>query len=83
VEAEINLAKLAKLSDALIDDILRGSTSDASLQAIIALTDATVRDRIDSSEARELVCGAYGDKGLIELFIAMNGAAMLPGVKRA
>ncbi len=85
VEAEINLAKLSNIAPDVIDTVLRGSYDQLSseLAAVAELTDATVRDRIDNSDARDHVISAYGDAGLIELSLAMNGAAMLPGIKRA
>jgi hypothetical protein len=83
VEVEINLAKQSGLSSEWIDEVLAGSSSDADINAVITLTDATVRDRVDASKAREIIRSRYGEKGLIELSIAMNGTAMLPGVKRA
>ncbi len=83
VEAEMNLARRAKLPDALIAAILRGEGLPDDLAAVVALADATTRDRGDDSAAREAVRAAYGDAGLIELAYAMNGAALLPGIKRA
>lgn len=84
VEAEINLARRAGLKRATVAAILRGDMDlPAPLPAIIRLTDAVVRDRTDDPEARAKVAHHYGQRGLIELAYAMNGAAMLPGIKRA
>lgn len=84
VEAEINLARRAGLKPATIDAILRGDMDlPAPLPAIIRLSDAVTRDRADDADARAIVAHHYGQRGLIELAFAMNGAAMLPGIKRA
>ncbi|MFV0475311.1 MAG: hypothetical protein ACK5MQ_14040 [Pikeienuella sp.] len=84
VEAEINLAKIAGLEPALIDDIISGDYSrlPAGVAAAGGLADAVVMRREDDPEAREAVRAAYGETGLIEICFAMNGAALLPGVKR-
>ena len=82
VEAEINLALAAGLSQDWMHRVLTDQEK-GDLNAVIVLTDAVVRDRIDAPDAREQVRSAYGDAGLIELSLAMNGAAFLPGVKRA
>lgn len=85
VEAELNLARNANLSSEQIDAILRGDTDalPVDIAAIVTLADATTRDRTDDPDARARVVECYGDAGLIELALAMNGAAFLPGVKRA
>ena len=53
------------------------------IAAVARLSDATVLTRVDAPDARDAVRMAYGDAGLIELSFAMNGAALLPGIKRA
>ncbi len=83
VEAEINLAKQSNVSAMVIDEILAGQSKEDDLQAVIDLTDAVTHDRQDAPEARAKIIQTYGDAGLIELSMAMNGAAMLPGIKRA
>lgn len=84
VRAEINLARKAGLAADTIDAILRGGASlPAPLPAVIRLSDAVTRDRADNAEARAEVMHFYGQRGLIELSLAMNGAALLPGIKRA
>lgn len=84
VEAEINLARRAGLSHSLIAMILKGTDGlPAPLAAVAQLADATTRDHSDAGDARETIRSAYGDTGLIELAYAMNGAALLPGIKRA
>ncbi|OXT02962.1 hypothetical protein B7H23_06405 [Notoacmeibacter marinus] len=83
VEVEINLARQSGMDDATIDRALTGQHLTPDLQWVCRLADATVRDRTDDTEAREAVRAAYGDPGLIELAYAMNGAAILPGIKRA
>lgn len=37
----------------------------------------------DDPKAREKIIKYCGEKGLVELSYAMNGAALLPGIKRA
>lgn len=85
VEAEINLAKNAKIAGETIERVLSADYSalPADLAAVARLTDAVVARREDDPEARAAVVAAYDDAGLIELSYAMNGAALLPGVKRA
>ncbi|SMR72974.1 hypothetical protein SAMN04488030_1723 [Aliiroseovarius halocynthiae] len=82
VEAEINLAISAGCEAPWIKGVLSGN-GDGPIADVIALTDAVVRDRTDLPEARDAIARAYGQAGLIELTFAMNGAALLPGVKRA
>ncbi len=82
VEAEINLAMQAGLSPAVIKTILEGQP-EGPLQNVVTLSDAVVRDRVDAPKARTALIAQYGEAGLIELSFAMNGAALLPGVKRA
>lgn len=85
VEAEINLARHAGVEAALIDRLLAGEYAalPAELAAVAALADAVTARREDDPAARDTIRNAYGDAGLIELCLAMNGAALLPGVKRA
>ena len=85
VEAEINLARTARLDARTIDRIL-GADYDhlpPGVAAAAELADHVVGRREDHPEAREAVRAAYGEAGLIELSFAMNGAALLPGIKRA
>ncbi|WDE10392.1 hypothetical protein [Thalassomonas haliotis] len=84
VEAEINLAQNSGLSDEVINHILTkdlGALPD-DIVAVVELSTA-VTNFLDAPEAREKIIKYYGEKGLIELSFAMNGAALLPGIKRA
>lgn len=83
VEAEINLAKSAGMDLPLIKSVLADDNLPAPLDAVARLSRAVTSDRLDDAPAREMIRSAYGDKGLIELSFAMNGAALLPGIKRA
>ena len=85
VQAERNLARTAGLSDDQITAILaaRYDSLPPEIAAVARLSDATVLARVDAPDARDAVRMAYGDAGLIELSFAMNGAALLPGIKRA
>ena len=85
IEAEVNLARAAGIPAEVIASYLSdtGPAPGSPLADVAALTDAVVRDRIDAPEARDRLRAAYGEAGLIELAYAMNGAAMLPGIKRA
>lgn len=85
VEAEINLARQAGLGDTLIDPLLAGDYAalPGALAAVATLADAVTGSRADDPAARDTIRDAYGDAGLIEICFAMNGAALLPGVKRA
>jgi hypothetical protein len=85
VKAEVNQARHAGLPDRLIADILLGDVSDLpqALQPVRLLADAVCGQRLDDVEARARIVELFGDKGLIELSFAMNGAAILPGIKRA
>lgn len=85
VEAEVNLARQAGLDQAMIDAVLCGDYSALAkeLVATARLADAVAGQRIDDPEARAIVQAAYGDAGLIEISFAINGAALLPGIKRA
>lgn len=84
VEAEINLAKAARVPAEIITAALRADHAalGPDLAAVARLADAVTRDRIDAPEEREQVLHAYGEAGLIELSFAMTGAALLPGIKR-
>ena len=85
VAAEINLAKAAGVSTACVSAVLLGDYADlsADLRAVACLADAVTGPRADDPVARDGVVQAYGEAGLIELSFAMNGAALLPGIKRA
>lgn len=95
--AELNLARAAGLSEAWGDAILSyptdpltstrtppdaGAAVSDDLRAVIELADAVTRNRTDAPEARDHLRRCYGEAGLIELVYAMNGAALLPGLKR-
>ncbi|MGB7243709.1 MAG: hypothetical protein WBC93_16700 [Sulfitobacter sp.] len=85
VEAEVNLAKRAGISVEIIHQVLSAQYAalPQEIQAVARLSDAVVGRREDDDVARQTVQSAYGDAGLIELGYAMNGAALLPGIKRA
>lgn len=85
VQAEINLAKTAQIPDGVISAVIGGDYSDLSapVAAVARLADAVTLRREDDAAARDDIIDAYGDAGLIELSYAMNGAALLPGIKRA
>lgn len=85
VTAEVNLARQAGLSAALIDQVLHATYDQlpAAIRATAQLSDAVAGRREDHPEARATIIESYGEAGLIELSFAMNGAAVLPGIKRA
>jgi hypothetical protein len=84
LEAEINLARRAGVGGALIRNLLSRDTTQLTeeLAAVVRLSSA-VTSFGDHPDARRKVLEAYGEAGLIELAYAMNGAALLPGIKRA
>lgn len=85
VEAEINLAKNAKVPSEVIAAVLQSDYSALpdELCAVARLADAVTAKREDAPEARAEISKAYGTAGLIEISFAMNGAALLPGIKRS
>lgn len=85
VEAEINLARNAGVDSQTVDRLLAGRYAElpADIAAVATLADAVAGRREDDPDAREIVRQAYGEAGLIEIAFAMNGAALLPGIKRA
>jgi alkylhydroperoxidase family enzyme len=85
VAAEINLAKAAGVSPACISAVLQGDYAALGddLRAVACLANAVTGQRVDDPVARAGVVRAHGEVGLIELSFAMNGAALLPGIKRA
>ncbi len=85
VAAEINLALGAGIDGAIVDRIVSGNYQDLpeDIAAVATLADAVAGRRDDAPEVRDAVRRAYGDTGLVEVAFAMNGAAMLPGIKRA
>lgn len=85
LEAEVNLARRAGVPAEVVAALLRvgGEGLEPGVAAVARLARAVVGDRADDPEAREAVRTAYGEAGLIEAAYAMNGAALLPGVKRA
>lgn len=85
VEAEINLARNAGVDSGSVDQLLAGDYVGLSeeIAAVATLADAVAGRREDAPEARETIRRAYGDAGLVEVAFAMNGAALLPGIKRA
>ncbi len=85
VEIEINLAQQAGIEKLEILAIVKGNYDNLSknLKVVAQLSDAVVGQRQDDMIARQTIIEAYGDSGLIELSYAMNGAALLPGIKRS
>ena len=85
VEAEISLAKQSNLDEQTISDLITGNYENlpAEIAAVAELSDAVTARREDAPQAREIVREHFGEAGLIELSYAMNGAALLPGIKRA
>lgn len=85
VEAEINLAKQADIGSEVVTQILSADYSKLpkEIAAVALLSDAVVGRREDDPAAREIIQQAFGEAGLIEISFAMNGAALLPGIKRA
>lgn len=84
VQIEINLASNADVDEAAIDSLLAGRYDELpdDVAAAARLADTVVGQRGDLPDAREAVRVAWGEAGLIELVFAMNGAALLPGIKR-
>jgi hypothetical protein len=84
VEAEVNLAQRAGVSDEVIRGVLNRDAASLGdkLAAVVELSLHITRFE-DNPVARENVVLHYGETGLIELAYAMNGAALLPGIKRA
>ena len=85
MEAEINLAKQANLDEQTISNLVSGNyeTLPEEIAAVAELSDAVTARREDAPQAREIIKQKFGEAGLIELSYAMNGAALLPGIKRA
>lgn len=84
VQAEINLAKNSRVDLSIIENVVRGDSETLSRvnKAVYDLSYAVTNNRIDDAEARDVLIDAFGESGVIELGFAMNGAALLPGVKR-
>lgn len=85
VAAELNLAKSAGVDAQDLKEVLAGRYLGLSneLRAVATLTDAVVGRREDDAISRDIVREHFGEAGLIELSFAMNGAALLPGIKRS
>jgi len=85
IEAEVNLAKASGIDPKLIKALLLKDYAELpeEISAVARLADAVVLNREDAPEARTEVQQAFGNAGLIEICYAMNGAALLPGIKRA
>ena len=85
VEAEINLARNSGIDHAFIDHIVSGDLKalPPEISAVVSLSDAVTGQKSDDAEAREIIRNAFGEAGLIEISLAMNGAALPPGIKRA
>ena len=84
VEAEINLAKKAKLETETIKQVLAQDYENLpkEIAAIAKLADSILIEKSDNQEAREIIKEKFGDAGLIEISFAINGAALLPGIKK-
>ncbi len=85
VQIESNLATQAGIAPEIVKNIIRADYDSlpAEIIAVAKLADAVVGQRMDAAEHREKVVEAFGQAGLIELSYAMNGAALLPGIKRS
>ena len=84
VQAELNLARAAGMDPQTLDHILFHATDrlDDDLPAIVTLAHQVTAEGIYHPDAREHLRNRFGNAGLIELAYAMNGAALLPGIKR-
>ena len=84
LRAELTLARAAGMDPQTLDHILFRATDrlDDDLAAIVTLAHQVTAERIDHPDARAHLRNRFGDAGLIELAYAMNGAALLPGIKR-
>jgi len=84
VQAELNLARAAGMDPQTLDHLPFRATDrlDDDLAAIVTLAHQVTAERIDHPDAREHLRNRFGDAGLIEFAYAMNGAALLPGIKR-
>lgn len=85
VEAEVNLAKASGIKPETIRALLLKDYAEfpKEISSVARLTDAVVSNGEDDSAARAEIQKAFGNAGLIEISYAMNGAALLPGIKRA
>lgn len=84
VEAEVNLAKASGVKPEEIKALLLSDYAGLPQEifAVARLADAIVQRREDDPDARAEVQKEFGTAGLIEICYAMNGAALLPGIKR-
>ena len=85
VEVERNLAAQSGVAEEVIAAIIMKNYDQLppEIAAVARLADAVVGQRIDDEAARNTVKSAFGESGFIEICYAMNGAALLPGIKRA
>ena len=82
VEAEINLALQSGLTKEFLRSVMKGQSNSAAISAIIALTDAVIRDCTDDGTARQTICDVYGEMALTELALVITQASALPSIKR-
>jgi hypothetical protein len=81
----VRLAEESKMSASQIEAVLTGSLN--AMNSAVALAyryaDAVLNRRTDAADAREAVRAQWGDKGLIDLAMSMQGARVYPMMKHA
>jgi hypothetical protein len=81
----VRLAEESKMSADQIEAVLTGKAS--AMHSAVALAyrygDAVLNHRTDVADAREAVRAQWGDKGLIDLAMSMQGARLYPMMKHA
>jgi hypothetical protein len=81
----VRFAEESKMSADQIAAVLTGSASAMNCAVALAYryADAVLNHRADVADAREAVRAQWGDKGLIDLAMSMQGARLYPMMKQA
>lgn len=81
----VNFAKDANMSTEQIEAVLNHNAIAMSPAVALAYryADAVLHCRADATEARDAVRARWGDKGVIDLAMAMQGARLYPMMKNA
>ncbi|MEM1056831.1 MAG: carboxymuconolactone decarboxylase family protein [Bacteroidota bacterium] len=83
VQIEVNAAREAGVSAEAVRAVLAGTASGEAVQDAIAFARQTARHEDPGEDLRERIVARYGERGLVEVSLAVTTALAYPTMKRA
>lgn len=82
-QIEVHMARAAQMNDAQIEAVLRSDLATMSADTMIGFrfAKAIVSRSADQDEARQAARALWGDKGIIDLTLALQISRMFPMIK--